>query len=155
VYAEDPAHDFLPQAGTIDLYREPGGPGVRVDSGVAEGSEISVHYDPMVAKVIAWADSRQAATARVRAALREFVVLGLQTNLAFLIDVLESSAFIEGRIHTAFLDSGAHRAVPRTLPPAALAAAVFHRETPAPTAGAHEHSKGAGDPWASLRGWRG
>ncbi|MDO8834194.1 MAG: acetyl-CoA carboxylase biotin carboxylase subunit [Vicinamibacterales bacterium] len=155
VYAEDPAHDFLPQAGTIDLYREPGGPGVRVDSGVTGGSEISVHYDPMVAKVIAWADSRQAAAARARTALREFVVLGLQTNIGFLIDVLESSTFIEGRIHTAFLDSGEHRAVPRTLPAAALAAAVFHRDTPAAPAGPQEHSMQAADPWASLRDWRG
>jgi acetyl-CoA carboxylase biotin carboxylase subunit len=156
VYAEDPAHDFLPQAGTIDVYREPGGPGVRVDSGVTGGSEISVHYDPMVAKVIAWADSRQAASARARIALREFVVLGLQTNIAFLIDVLESPAFTEGRIHTAFLDSGEHRVEPRALPPAALAAAVFHRDSPpSAPAGTREASAAAADPWSSLRDWRG
>jgi len=104
VYAEDPGQGFLPQAGRLARYREPVAPGIRVDSGVAEGDEITVHYDPMIAKVIACADSRPTALARMRAALREFVVLGLQTNIAYLDRVLGHPAFVAGEVDTHFLD---------------------------------------------------
>ena len=70
IYAEDPAQDFLPQAGTILLYHEPRGPGIRVDSGVAQGSVVSVHYDPLLAKLIVSAESRDAARRRAIVALR-------------------------------------------------------------------------------------
>ena len=77
VYAEDPASGFLPQAGPLRLYREPSGPGVRVDSGVREGDAITVHYDPLIAKVIVSAESRATALARLARALREFPILGI------------------------------------------------------------------------------
>ncbi len=83
VYAEDPEHGFLPQAGRLLLYREPRMPGVRVDSGVREGDDISVHYDPLIAKVIAQAETRDLAIARLIAALRAFPVLGIITNIPF------------------------------------------------------------------------
>jgi 3-methylcrotonyl-CoA carboxylase alpha subunit len=104
VYAEDPAQDFLPQAGRLVLYREPRRPGVRVDSGVAEGDDVSVYYDPMIAKVIATAETRDLAIARLTAALREFEIGGVRTNLPFLISLLEHPAFRAGAIDTAFLD---------------------------------------------------
>ena len=69
VYAEDPAAGYLPQAGRVLLYRQPQRPGIRVDSGVVEGSDVSVHYDPMIAKVIAHAETRDGAIGRMRAAL--------------------------------------------------------------------------------------
>ncbi len=82
VYAEDPWSGFLPQAGRLLLYREPRLPGVRVDGGVAEGDEVSVHYDPLLAKVIAWAETRRdLAVARLIAALRAYPVLGIHTNI--------------------------------------------------------------------------
>ena len=81
IYAEDPAQGFLPQAGPLLLYREPRLPGVRVDSGVAEGGEVSIYYDPMIAKVIATAETRDLAIARLAAALRAFPVLGVRTNI--------------------------------------------------------------------------
>ena len=84
VYAEDPARGFLPQAGRLLLYREPERPGVRIDSGVAEGDEVTVHYDPLLAKVIASAETRDLAIARLAAALRQFPVLGVRTNIPFL-----------------------------------------------------------------------
>jgi acetyl-CoA carboxylase biotin carboxylase subunit len=104
VYAEDPAQNFLPQAGPLAAYREPRSPGVRVDGGVAEGGEVSIYYDPMIAKVIATAESRELATGRLVAALRDFQIAGIRTNRAFLIAVLESEAFRRGDVDTAFLD---------------------------------------------------
>ena len=104
VYAEDPSRGFLPQAGTITRYREPRMPGVRVDSGVADGAEIPVYYDPLLAKVIAWAETRDLAIARLSAALRAFVVEGITTNIPFLQRILEHTAFRAGSIDTGFLD---------------------------------------------------
>ena len=104
LYAEDPAQGFLPQAGRLTRYREASGPGVRVDSGVVEGSEVSIYYDPMIAKVIATAETRALATARLSAALRTFEIGGIKTNRAFLLTVLESDAFRTGAIDTAFLE---------------------------------------------------
>src|SRR5439155_10965998 len=84
IYAEDPAQGFLPQAGRLLLYREPRLPGVRIDSGVAEGGDVPVYYDPLIAKVIASDETREAAITRLIAALREFPVLGIHTNIPFL-----------------------------------------------------------------------
>jgi len=104
VYAEDPAQGFLPQAGPLLLYREPRAPGVRVDGGVIEGGAVSVHYDPMLAKVIVHAETRAAAIARAAAALREFPILGIRTNVPYLLAVLEHPAFRDGDVDTSFLD---------------------------------------------------
>ena len=104
VYAEDPSQGFLPQAGSVTRYVEPQRPGVRVDTGIAEGGEVSIHYDPLIAKVIAAAETRDLAIARLSAALREFTIDGIRTNLPFLINVIESPAFRDGAIDTAFLD---------------------------------------------------
>jgi 3-methylcrotonyl-CoA carboxylase alpha subunit len=104
IYAEDPAQGFLPQAGRLERYREPHLPGVRIDSGGVEGGEVSVYYDPMIAKVIATAETRDLAIARLTVALREFTIAGIRTNLPFLVRLLELPAFREGAIDTAFLD---------------------------------------------------
>ena len=104
VYAEDPSAGFLPQAGRLLLYREPQLPGVRVDSGVAEGDDVPVHYDPLLAKVIASAETRGQAIARLVAALRAYPVLGVRTNIPFLLRVLEHARFAAGAIDTGFLD---------------------------------------------------
>jgi len=104
VYAEDPEHGFLPQAGTLLLYREPHLPGVRVDSGVVEGGSVPVFYDPLVAKVIASAETRALARARLVAALRQYPILGVRTNVSFLLRILEHPRFVSGDVDTAFLD---------------------------------------------------
>jgi acetyl-CoA carboxylase biotin carboxylase subunit len=104
VYAEDTAREFLPQAGPLLRYREPRAPGVRVDSGVMEGGEVSVHYDPMLAKVIVHAETRATAIARAAAALRDFPILGIQTNVPYLLAVLAHPAFVSGDVDTRFLD---------------------------------------------------
>ncbi len=155
VYAEDPAAGYLPQAGRILLYRQPQRPGIRVDAGVVSGSEVPVHYDPMIAKVIACAETRDGAIDRMRAALSDFVILGLPTNIAFLSAVLDSKAFRDGGVHTAYLDEeGAGLSAPAPLPAAALAAAVAH-DAAGRAGGRTDSLEAPRDPWASLPGWRG
>jgi acetyl-CoA carboxylase biotin carboxylase subunit len=150
VYAEDPAAGFLPQAGPLLVYREPSAPGIRVDSGVEEGGEVPVQYDPMLAKLIAYGESRHAALARATAALRAFPILGVRTNVAFLINVLEHPAFVAGDVHTGFIDThlDALVRIPEPSPPV-IAAAAFARETRSPAA----TPAAAADPWTDLRGW--
>jgi 3-methylcrotonyl-CoA carboxylase alpha subunit len=109
VYAEDPSQGFLPQAGRLSAYREPRMPGVRVDSGVDARVEISVYYDPMIAKVIATAESRELAIDRLVWALRAFQIRGVRTNIPFLIRILNLVAFRSGTIDTAFLDRDGER----------------------------------------------
>jgi len=103
LYAEDPAHDFRPSLGEILLLREPAGPGVRVDSGVRQGDEVSQHYDPMIAKLAVHGPDRGAAIERATTALRDYAVLGITTNAPYLIDILEHPAFARGDTHTGFL----------------------------------------------------
>jgi acetyl-CoA carboxylase biotin carboxylase subunit len=153
VYAEAPARGFIPQAGPLLLYREPRGPGVRVDSGVVEGDRVSVHYDPLLAKVIASAETRQAAVARLIAALRGFAVLGIETNIPFLIGILEHPRFTAGEVDTAFLDQTADDIVassgPATVPTIVAAAIAAHHSDPGgETVASHRDW----DPWSGISG---
>lgn len=103
IYAEDPENDFLPSAGKILLVKEPTGPGIRCDSGIWSGCEISVHYDPILSKLVVWDETREQARRRMASALRQYVILGIKTTVSFLADIMEHSAFIEGRTHTGFI----------------------------------------------------
>jgi acetyl-CoA carboxylase biotin carboxylase subunit len=155
VYAEDPANHDLPQAGPLLLYREPSMPGIRVDAGVIEGSEVSVYYDPMLAKLIGWGDTRESARRRVIAALRSYPILGIRTNIGLLLELLEHPRFIAGELDTGFLDAEGdemrarltHDATPAVL--AIAAAARSARLQPD-----HGHRSADVDPWISLRGAR-
>jgi acetyl/propionyl-CoA carboxylase alpha subunit len=103
LYAEDPANDFLPSTGTLHVWQPPeASSGLRIDSGVEEGSEIGIYYDPLLAKIIAHADDRQSAIRKLTHAWRNFAAQGLQTNREFLIDLLESEEFQGGRVDTGF-----------------------------------------------------
>ena len=103
LYAEDPANDFLPSTGELHVWRPPEtSPGLRIDSGVEEGSEIGIYYDPLLAKIIAHAEDRPSAIRKLTHALRNFAAQGVQTNREFLIAVLESEEFRDGRAHTGF-----------------------------------------------------
>jgi propionyl-CoA carboxylase alpha chain len=112
LYAEDPARDWLPQSGRLDdvavpadtAFSSPPGPGIRVDSGVAPGLEVGVHYDPMLAKVVAWAPERSAAALALAGALARARLHGLTTNRDLLVNVLRHPAFLAGETDTAFLD---------------------------------------------------
>jgi acetyl/propionyl-CoA carboxylase alpha subunit len=154
VYAEDPANGFLPQAGRLLLYREPRSPGVRVDSGVREGDEVSVHYDPLLAKVIASAETRDLAIARLSEALRAYPVLGIRTNIPFVLRILDHPQFRAGTLDTGFLDKDGALladAVERE-PPAFVRAAVAAAENEGSPATASNVS--SRDPWVELSGWR-
>jgi acetyl/propionyl-CoA carboxylase alpha subunit/acetyl-CoA carboxylase carboxyltransferase component len=106
VNAENPEKDFQPSPGKVIIFRPPSGPGVRVDSGISEGLEISEHFDSMIAKIIVWAPNRQQCIARALRACKELdaVVEDGATNQAFLADVLQHPAFINGSADTAWLD---------------------------------------------------
>jgi len=103
IYAEDPQRGFLPSIGRLVRYREPVGEGVRVDSGVIEGSEISVHYDPMIAKLCTFGDDRETAIAKMRTALDEYLIRGLDHNIAFLAGVMARPRFLTGSLTTSFI----------------------------------------------------
>ena len=113
VYAEDPENNFLPFPGKITYLAEPSGPGIRVDSGVYQGWNVPFDYDPLLAKLIAWAPDREAAISRLKRALSEYKVGGIRTNLAFFQDILQDDAFIRGALSTAFLDDFFTRREPR------------------------------------------
>ena len=104
ISAEDPAADFVPSVGTIAFAREPAGPGVRVESALYDGYLVSEFYDPLVAKVTAWGRDRREAIRRMRRALAEFKIVGVQTNIPFHMAVMEDSRFLAGEIDTGFLN---------------------------------------------------
>jgi acetyl/propionyl-CoA carboxylase alpha subunit len=129
---------------------EPRGEGIRVDSGLAKGSDITVHYDPLLAKLVAWGRDRAEATARMQAALRQTVVLGLVTNLARLRAIVEHPAFAAGELHTGFIAQHlAERRPPPCPPPLAVAALVAALRQPGGGGRAAPP-----DPWAKLGAWR-
>jgi len=103
IYAEDPANNFFPSPGTITHLQEPAGPGIRIDSGVTRLSEVSIHYDPMIAKLAVWGRTRHEAIDRMRRALDEYEVSGITTTLAFFREVVRDEEFISGRLDTGFI----------------------------------------------------
>lgn len=126
LYAEDPDGGFLPQSGTLTDFALPALAGVRVDTGVEAGSEVSIHYDPMLAKVVARGADREEARRRLLNALRRMSVAGVTTNRAFLVRALRHPAFVAGDLHTHFFEE--HLSAPpatRPVDPRAAFAAVL------------------------------
>ncbi|MCI0330921.1 MAG: acetyl-CoA carboxylase biotin carboxylase subunit [candidate division Zixibacteria bacterium] len=104
INAEDPAQNFFPSSGKIDVYREPAGPGVRVDSGVYQGWEVGLFYDSLLAKLICWGPDRAGALARMRRALEEFRLFGIATNIPFHKALVNHPRFFSGDFSTFFLE---------------------------------------------------
>ena len=104
IYAEDPYRNFVPSTGTLLRWRPPSGPGLRLDSGVFQGQEVSVYYDPMLAKLIAWAPRRDLSLRRMEVALSQFQVLGVVTNIPLLRAVVGHPQFQRGEYDTGFLE---------------------------------------------------
>jgi acetyl-CoA carboxylase biotin carboxylase subunit len=156
IYAEDPENNFLPSPGVIRYLKEPAGPGLRNDSGVYAGADVPVSYDPLVSKLIAHAQDRDQAVARMAQALRGYVVFGVKTIIPFLLAVLESPAFRAGDLSTRFIDthfSGWRPSMART----ELAAIAYlagelskPRQTPLPATGEAR----CPTPWQTLGHWR-
>jgi acetyl-CoA carboxylase biotin carboxylase subunit len=107
ITAEDADADFRPQTGTIEQYLPPGGPGVRVDSHLFAGYEVPPHYDSLLAKLIVWADTREAAIARMHRALDEFIIEGITTTIPFHQRLLRHPGFISGETYTRFIQEEA------------------------------------------------
>ena len=154
VYAEDPAQDFLPATGHLRYLRTPAeNRHVRVDTGVREGDDISVHYDPMIAKLIVWDNTREQAINRMVAALEGYRIAGVKNNLSFLHTLADSAPFRKAELTTAFIDQHTDLLLPPQTDDLnqslALAAAyvITHRQAVPDKA----------DPWspfATLRQWR-
>lgn len=156
VYAEDPANTFFPSPGKILTWQAPQGPGVRVDAGVEQHTEISVYYDPLIAKISTWAQEREQARKRMEEALRQCVVLGPTTNLEFLLDLIAHPAFVAGETHTGFLNEHFPHWQPQRnthLLEAALAVAL--RQTQKGQANMlPQQSVETPTPWQRLGSWR-
>jgi acetyl-CoA carboxylase biotin carboxylase subunit len=155
IYTEDPANGFMPSTGKLVQLIEPRGPGVRLDSGVAAGGEISHYYDPLLAKLTVHAEDRAASIRRMQAALKEYVVHGVATNIDFLQDLLSHPDFIDGKVSTSWVEDVFHWQ-PSTIPPDAfLAAVVADFNTPSTalsSAGPSETDPFS--PWRSSKGFR-
>ncbi|HET9478282.1 MAG TPA: hypothetical protein VFO72_02990, partial [Pyrinomonadaceae bacterium] len=110
IYAEDPANNFFPSPGIITHLQEPLGPGIRIDSGVQRLSEVSIHYDPMIAKLAVWGRTREEAIDRLRRALDEYEVAGITTTLPFFREIVRDEEFIAARLDTGFISRFNERA---------------------------------------------
>ncbi len=157
VYAEDPDNDFLPMTGTLDFLRPPDESRyVRVDTGVCQGDEISVYYDPMIAKLIVWDESRERALHRLGTALAEYRISGTVTNLDFLYNLATCRPFAEAELHTGFIEQ--HRELifheqsqdlERELPLAALAL-LLHQQAQIQAVSCSDPYS----PWQQNTAWR-
>jgi acetyl-CoA carboxylase biotin carboxylase subunit len=158
LYAEDPANGFLPSTGLIYKFVEPRGPGIRVDSGVADGSEVSHFYDPMLAKIIVQGEDRAAAIQRMQAALRRTVVHGVTTNLDFLQSMLAHPDFRDAKMTTQWVEStfGDWRPDPEVPFEALVAASLADFILPAAsaTSGCPDVSPDPFSPWKVGNGFR-
>jgi acetyl-CoA carboxylase biotin carboxylase subunit len=117
VYAEDPLNHFLPAVGSVLRFIPPEGPGIRVDSGIQSGDTITIHYDPMIAKIIVYDTTRAGAVQRMQSALAQTVILGTTTNIPFLQVLLAHPAFLAGEVDTGFIDLHLSELLPEDAPP--------------------------------------
>jgi acetyl-CoA carboxylase, biotin carboxylase subunit len=150
VYAEDPANNFLPDIGTLETYRKPSGPGVRVDDGFEEGMTIPIFYDPMIAKLIVHAGNRQEAIDRMLRAIGDYRITGVQTTLGFCAWAIDHAAFRSGQFDTHFVSSYFQPAVlkpsagAQDLEAASIAASWFLEKKTQKTTGIHPKSNKSG-----------
>ena len=155
IYAEDPEANFFPSPGGVTLYREPCGPGVRNDSGIYEGLEVPMEYDPILSKLIVTAQTREATRRRMLRALRTYVILGIRTTIPFLIDVLNSDEFVKGNTHTGFIDHHFENwSQSKADEDVARIAYVVEEIISHGKASAKVSEKGWPTPWETLGQWR-
>jgi 3-methylcrotonyl-CoA carboxylase alpha subunit len=158
IYAEDPDNDFLPVTGTLGFLQPPSeSTHVRVDTGVRQGDEISVYYDPMIAKLIVWDESRERALQRLATALSEYRIGGTVTNLDFLYNLATSRPFVEAQLDTGFIEKHnelifhqREQDLERELPRAALALLLYRKQQ----SGLGSSCVDPFSPWQSGNAWR-
>lgn len=157
IYAEDPENNFMPSPGKILLLQEPSGPGVRIDSGIYAGWDVPPHYDPILSKLITWAENRKMSIARMNHVLKNYVILGIKTNIGFLKRIMEAPTFGRGDYHTHFIDEHEDELLPThtTLPCALIAQALLLQEKRIVLSGsgleATRHTEMT--PWQELGHW--
>ncbi len=159
IYAEDPANHFLPSSGKVLFLKEPGGPGVRHDCGIYSGCDVPIYYDPILAKLIVWAESRDQSCQRMLEALNDYVILGIKTSIDFLKEVIAHPEFQSGQTTTSFLNkhfkNWKGKDKPEDLEKMALLVAAF--DSLNGSYGRSEPSaqlKSVYSPWLSLGKWR-
>ena len=159
IYAEDPANDFLPTTGVLEFIETPAeSEHVRVDTGVRQGDIVSVHYDPMIAKLVTWDTDRRAALRRLATALTAYRVAGLSTNIDFLYNVATHRAFVDGKLSTGFIGDHADTLMQTTATDTADVLSlgclylILERQRSAQTA-ALQHAD-AYSPWHDRNAWR-
>ncbi len=148
VYAEDPEQNYMPSPGKILHLCEPSGPGIRIDSGVYENWTVPIEYDPLLAKLCAWAGTRDDAARRLDRALAEYTLTGLRTNIAMFREILADLQFLSGNLSTAFLDEFMARRVapPSSVEDEAAAALVLALQSAKPAKATPITSK-----WKAMR----
>jgi len=157
IYAEDPRAGFLPSSGKILALDEPHIPGVRIDSGIREGMDISVYYDPILSKVISFSDDRNGAIRKMREALDRYVLLGVSTPIEILRDILSHPEFVAGNLSTHFIDDHFADWKPSAHDGADLAAALLvatRATTGMAAASTNGDRPGIPSPWQSLGSWQ-
>jgi acetyl-CoA carboxylase biotin carboxylase subunit len=157
IYAEDPENDFLPSFGKILFVKEPQGPGIRNDSGLYSGLEVTMHYDPILAKLICWAENRDAARRKMICALSDYVILGIKTQMEFLKNVMEHPEFAAGSTFTDFIPKNMSdwkevREKRKYLEPALIAVGLdlFDKSFRKPE---FERKQTSFDPWLTIGKW--
>ncbi len=161
IYAEDPANNFLPSSGRILFFKEPKGPGVRHDGGIYSGWDVPIYYDPILAKLIVWAENRDLACRRMISALDDYAIIGIHTTIEFLKDIINHPEFRAGRTNTGFIkryfESWGEKGKDPDRLRVVLAAAAFDELNPtAHVQGTEPRSsrKERFSPWQSLGKWR-
>ena len=151
VYAEDPETNFMPSPGPLHYVKVPSGPGIRDDSSIYSGYEVTSFYDPMLSKLVTWGETREDAVNKMKSALKEYIVLGVKTNIGFLIRVMEEEEFKNAAIDTAYIDRHPELLKPESLEvePALIAAAIAMENSTVETTSINGKSS-SGSNWKML-----
>ncbi|MBF6611875.1 MAG: acetyl-CoA carboxylase biotin carboxylase subunit [Chloroflexi bacterium] len=159
IAAEDPFNNFVPSLGDITALTEPSGPGVRVDSSIYRGGRVSIYYDPMIAKLIVWAPTRALAILRMRRALEEYRIVGVQTNIPFHLAVMDSIDFQRGRLDTKFVErfltsGGMSKGVEEDLSPVAAIVGALVADRKRMSGSAFNSGQSSADNTTETNNWR-
>ncbi|MBP1740103.1 MAG: Carbamoyl-phosphate synthase chain ATP-binding, partial [Deltaproteobacteria bacterium] len=155
LYAEDPEKSFFPSPGVVLLHREPAGPGIRNDCGIYEGFKVPVEYDPIIGKVIAYGETREASRRRMIRALENYAILGIQTTIPYLIDILKSPEFAAGDLSTDFIErhfQGWRQSMENA--DRAKIAYILHDQVSSVKASTKQKAHDRPTPWETLGDWR-
>lgn len=155
IYAEDPENNFLPSPGKILFLHEPSGPGIRVDSGIYQGCNIPPHYDPILSKLITWAETRELSISRMSHTLKNYIILGIKTNIGFLKRIMNAEKFADGNYHTHFINDNEEdlKQKQEMIDIALIAASLHAAETKGTVTVPIQGEMKETNPWQELGKW--